>query len=155
LSPSSLTETFDSPGYKSKRKLEIDQEQTDRVAFTSPAITILHPNPQRDDIPPWFLKGDLPQSHNGGPLVSLFFPQRSPTRPTMGLSLEQSPFLQALSGNGPQRTRSSITELLKLFGQSPKDGPRYLNQLEEIVRFASGGSTSGTPLISINLSLRN
>ena len=57
----------------------------------------------------------------------------------MGLSLGQSPFLKILSENGPQRTRSSITELLKAFEQSSKDGPRYLNQLEEIVKFASGG----------------
>ncbi|KAF9649284.1 hypothetical protein BDM02DRAFT_3260491 [Thelephora ganbajun] len=60
----------------------------------------------------------------------------------MGLSLEQSPFLQALSGNGPQRIQSSMTELLKAFEQSSKTSPRYLNQLEEIVRFASGGSAT-------------
>jgi len=66
----------------------------------------------------------------------------------MGLSLEQSPFLQALSGNGSQPIRSSIAELLKVFEQSPKSGPRYLNQLEEIVRFASSGSVTGAHAIS-------
>lgn len=66
----------------------------------------------------------------------------------MGLSLEQSPFLQALSGDGPQRIRSSVTELLKSFEQSSKGGPRYLNQLEEIMRFASGGSVTGAYAIS-------
>ena len=62
----------------------------------------------------------------------------------MGLSLEQSPFLHALSGKGPQRIRSSMAELLKLFEQSSEDGPHRLNQLEEIVKFVSGGSVSGT-----------
>ena len=57
----------------------------------------------------------------------------------MGLSLEQSPFLRALSGDGPERIQSSVTELLKVFEQSSKGGPRYLNHLEEIMRFASGG----------------
>lgn len=61
----------------------------------------------------------------------------------MGLSLEQSPFLHALSEDGPQRIRSSVTELLKVFEKSPKSGPHYLNQLEEIVKFASGGSVTG------------
>jgi len=65
----------------------------------------------------------------------------------MGLSLEKSPFLQTLSGNGPQRIRSSVTELLKVFEQSSKSGPCYLNQLEEIVRFASGGSVTGAHAI--------
>ena len=58
---------------------------------------------------------------------------------TMGISLEKSPFLQAVSGSGSQRIQSSITELLKAL----ENGPRYLNQLEEIVRFASGGSVTG------------
>ena len=66
----------------------------------------------------------------------------------MGLSLEQSPFLQALSGNGSQRIQSSINELLKVFEKSPKNGPRYLGQLEEIVRFASGGLVAGAHAIS-------
>jgi len=73
---------------------------------------------------------------------------------TMGLSLDQSPFLQAISGDGPQRIRSSISELLKVFEQSSKSGPRYLNQLEEIVRFAFGGSVTGTHAISTQ-SVRN
>jgi hypothetical protein len=67
----------------------------------------------------------------------------------MGLSLEQSPFLQALSGSGTQRIKSSMAELLGVLGQSSESGPRHLNQLEEIVRFASGGSVAGahTPFI--------
>jgi len=68
----------------------------------------------------------------------------------MGLSLEQSPFLRALSGDGPQRVRSSIVELLGIFEQSSKGGPHYLNQLEEIMRFASGGSVAGAHAIPIN-----
>ncbi|KAF9789565.1 hypothetical protein BJ322DRAFT_1105422 [Thelephora terrestris] len=60
----------------------------------------------------------------------------------MRLSLDQSPFLQSLSSNGPQRIQSSITELLRLFEQSSKDGQRRLNQFEEIIRFASGGPVS-------------
>jgi len=62
----------------------------------------------------------------------------------MGLPLDQSPFLRALSDNGPQRIQSSLTKLLKCFEQSSESGSRYLNQLEEIVRFASGGSVTGT-----------
>ena len=62
----------------------------------------------------------------------------------MGLSLEQSPFLHAVSDNAPQRIQSCVTKLLKDFEQSSGSGPRYLNQLEEIVRFASGGSATGT-----------
>ena len=37
-----------------------------------------------------------------------------------------------------------MTELLKLFEQSSDAGPHCLNQLEEIVKFASGGSVFGT-----------
>ena len=57
----------------------------------------------------------------------------------MSTSLEKSPFLQAVSENGSQRIRSSMTELLKRL----ESGPRHLDQLEEIVRFASGGSVTG------------
>ena len=69
----------------------------------------------------------------------------------MGLSLEQSPFLRALSDNSPQRIQSCMTKLLKGFEQSSQSGPGYLNQLEEIVRFASGGSATGTPKSSAHI----
>ena len=68
----------------------------------------------------------------------------------MGLSLDQSPFLHALSNNGPQRIQSSLTKLLKGFEKSVESGPRYLSQLEEIVRFASGGSVTGVHKLSAN-----
>ena len=110
------------------------------------------PNLQRGDT--WFVVSEvgftvhLPSLHQKPVAVIVFSVAfAATTETTMGLSLEQSPFLQTLSGNGPQRIRSSVTELLKVFEQSSKSGPRYLNQLEEIVRFASGGSVTGTHAI--------
>ena len=67
-----------------------------------------------------------------------------------GLSLEQSPFLHALSDNGSQRIQSCTTKLLKGLEKSSGGGPGYLGQLEEIVRFASGGSVTGAHKLSVH-----
>ena len=121
------------------RRVRRNQPPVDRVV--PPHYLSLSPSPPCNATAPC---SPSPGGHPPPPLVreptgGCSCRVHSRTRQRMGLSLGQSPFLKILSENGPQRTRSSITELLKAFEQSSKDGPRYLNQLEEIVKFASGG----------------
>ena len=81
-------------------------------------------------------------------VVVIVLPIAASIGTTMGVSLEQSPFLQALSGDCPQRIQSSVADLLKVL----ESGPRYINHLEEIVRFASGGSVTGAHKSPVHIS---